>query len=191
MLNNPLECQIGLIYNMAIPAAPGNHAADFIDSPAERTDPMMALSFRQYCLLEPVMEIARYHLYEQIQFITFIINLAVLTESKAGFDFINRSLNGTPLIIIVEDLCCCKVINVCYDCLVFVSAFIEYKLAILCFCRKGLSDNDDSPRPCPSGHWQAYIGCMEHGMLIYAFISLLPLVVSRVLTDPFDDLVHV
>ena len=106
MLNNPLECQIRLIYNMAVPTVSCDHTTGFVDSPAQSADPMMAFSFRQYGLLEPVVEIACYHLYEQIQFIAFIINLAVLAKCEAGFNFIDRGLNGTSLIIIVKDLCC-------------------------------------------------------------------------------------
>ena len=145
MLNNPLKCQIRLIYNMAVPSVSCDHTAGFVDSPAESIDPMMAFFFRQYGLLEPVMEIARYHLYEQIQFIAFIINLAVLAECEARFDFINRGLNGASLIIIVKDLRCGKIINVCYDCLIFIPAFINHKLTILCFGGESLSYNDNPP----------------------------------------------
>lgn len=118
---------------MAIPTFSGDHTAGFVDCPAERADPMMTLSFLQYCLLEPVMKIARYHLYEQIQFITFIVNLAVLAECEAGFDFINRGFNSTTLVIVIENLCCCEIIDVCYDCLIFVPIFVKYKLTILRF----------------------------------------------------------
>ena len=60
---------------MAVPTVSCDHTAGFVDSPAESVDPMVAFSFRQYGLLEPVMEIARYHLYEQIQFIAFMFSL--------------------------------------------------------------------------------------------------------------------
>ena len=130
---------------MAIPATSCDHAAGLVDSPAKSADPMMAFSFRQYDLPEPVMEIVRYHLYEQIQFIAFIINLAVLTECEARFDFINRGLNGASLIIIVKDLCCSKIINVCYDCLVFVPTFVILYLLLgalsLSYCSRCFSSN--------------------------------------------------
>ena len=104
MLDNPLKCGICLIYNMTVPSIPGDHTAGFIDCPAESVDPMMAFLLRQYCLLEPVMEVAGYHLYQKVQLITFIVHLAVFAECKAGLDFINGCFYGAPLIIVVEDL---------------------------------------------------------------------------------------
>ncbi len=106
MLNNPFEGDICLVYNMTIPPASGNHATGFIDGSAESVDSMMPFLLWQDFLLEPVVEITGYHLYEQIQLITFIINLAVFTKSKAGLDFINRCFNGAPLIIVVKNLSC-------------------------------------------------------------------------------------
>ena len=87
------QIDLYLVYNMVIPTFSGDHTTGFVDSPADRADLMITLSFQQYCMPKPVIKIACYHLYEQIQFITFIINPAVFAECKAGFD---SSINDYP-----------------------------------------------------------------------------------------------
>ncbi len=95
-------------------------------------------------LAEPVLQITCDHLYQQVQFIALVVDLAVFTESKAAFDLVDRGLYSAPLVVIVEYLCIRQVIDVCDDRLVFVPALIEDQLVESVRCRQCLPDDYDA-----------------------------------------------
>lgn len=173
---------------MAVLSFSHNDSTCPIDCSAERGDPVAVFFFRKDCLPEPALQVAGNQLYQQEKLVAFIVNLAVFTECKAGFDLIYRRFNRTPFVVVIKYFGGGHIFDVYNNSLIFVSALIEYQLAIPCSFGESLTHNDNTPCLFPSGHRQKNISSMENSMFLATAVCLFPFIVLWMFADSVHNL---
>lgn len=117
---------------MSVLAGANHVAGNPIKDHSQGFDFMVMNIIRHNASLEKVLQVVGQHLDKQKQLIAFLVLLAVLVKRKSFLKIINVVLDIATLIVVMEDLFRCQIVNISHNGLIFIlePITVQIKLSI-------------------------------------------------------------